>query len=156
MAKKGRIVGGTEMIQRYSIKFNNAQGEHLSPEETGLCVMYADHLEEMDYALKDAAGEIVKLTAERDGLLLYKESTNNRESAREKEIARLTAEVARYRSDIEISEAATGLCGIYATKDKQIDSLTAKVARLREALGKVAGGKYLNDTLIAREALKEE
>jgi len=46
------------------------------------------------------------------------------------QIAELRAEVNQYKNDIDITEAALGISGLYATKDKQIATLKAEIQRL--------------------------
>lgn len=89
----------------------------------------------------DKNSEIAVLKSERDNLQMYHDCTINQESARKNEIAtlkervrELEAKVNRWTNDVNITEAALGISGLYATKDKQIDKYEAENQRLREAL----------------------
>ena len=48
-------------------------------------------------------------------------------------IARLEAEIARYKANIDTTEAATGMCGIYVGLEHQIEVLNADLTRCQES-----------------------
>lgn len=84
------------MIKRY-----HASYEDIEERADGLYVYYADHLEELDHALKGAAGRIMRLTSEiaRRDIVDWKFAEEMADA--KMEIIRLTAEVKRLRNALE-------------------------------------------------------
>jgi uncharacterized small protein (DUF1192 family) len=138
------------MIQRYTPTFFNMKF-FMDDTDDGDYVLCSDHLEELDHALKDAAGEIAGLTAERDN---WKATAGHEADGLESwknEATRLRVEnerLAAYKKDVEDSyerimneecspdEMHCTCVPLLRNKitdlENQRNSLTAEVARLAD------------------------
>jgi uncharacterized membrane protein len=103
-----------------------------------MAVLYADHLEELDHALKDAAGRIIELNNTVAGLCEQLKTISADNEALERHFRELNGEK-------NAIEAVRLLCKSgrmdYDRAEKaesEIARLTAEVARLRKALGRIS------------------
>jgi cell division protein FtsB len=92
-----------------------------------------------------------------DEIFNIKKQIISRFSTLTEKVKKLEEENQRWKNDVDITEAALGISGLYATKDKAIDSLTAENADLKRQIDnlQVTNGQDRESLKVALKQVEE-